>query len=540
MKEKKFIGINKEGQKIEFSVVATFNLNGRNYLFYTDMINMYTGYYEAKKVKNITNSEEYNLLMSIYNQLKIKEFEHEFYDYGYTFYNGKNYKMIFDQYDRKRYFYELINGKYKEVEGETLKYFNNKFNSDITSLADSSENTYYKEFNNKFRRIKIEKSLIIVLAKNYQLKELIKDNITFVKEISLFHEIENPNQIKEMLNQNEIMPLEDKALYLSLDELYNDNYQYMNLDNLKDLKVIYEPNNNIDEPINGQYYPKEKEIKIYDKEKLDKNNIHTNIHEYIHALSNKGLAYDNPDGVALTEGITELITSEYLATINNEKYTGSYQKQQVYAKMLCEIVGTDTVLNAFFKHDYNILIDELNKYTKNELASNNLIRLINDEAKYEKELGKKAYQKEMTNENINFKVIQKQIDRIYSVAFEKSKGYPLEEDKLMCSYLDQIRKGNRAEYEFYKDGNTYYTDVKKYYINNKLKSNLAMITYYYSPGLAIRSNKQNFKIQPNGKYQYVLSNGEIVYYDQIPDYVLTNSMNRIITEETRIKNSKNR
>ena len=54
MKTKVFEALNKDGEAVTFHVVATFDLNGRYYVFYTDMQKMYVGYYETKKIKNIS------------------------------------------------------------------------------------------------------------------------------------------------------------------------------------------------------------------------------------------------------------------------------------------------------------------------------------------------------------------------------------------------------------------------------------------------------------------------------------------------------
>ena len=128
MKAKIFEALNPEGSKVKCQIVATFQLNGRNYVFYTDNVNMYVGYYETKKIKPIKNTEEYNLLYSVYKSFKLTNFKHDFIDYGYTFYKGQNYKMIFDKYDGKRYFFELVDGKYKEISGEVKDFFDKKFN----------------------------------------------------------------------------------------------------------------------------------------------------------------------------------------------------------------------------------------------------------------------------------------------------------------------------------------------------------------------------------------------------------------------------
>ena len=47
MKGKIFEALYQEGSKVKCQIVATFQLNGRNYVFYTDNVNMYVGYYET-------------------------------------------------------------------------------------------------------------------------------------------------------------------------------------------------------------------------------------------------------------------------------------------------------------------------------------------------------------------------------------------------------------------------------------------------------------------------------------------------------------
>ena len=50
MRKKVFEALNKDGANVTCHIVATFDLNGRYYVFYTDMQNMYVGYYETKKI----------------------------------------------------------------------------------------------------------------------------------------------------------------------------------------------------------------------------------------------------------------------------------------------------------------------------------------------------------------------------------------------------------------------------------------------------------------------------------------------------------
>lgn len=544
MRKKVFEALNKNGEIKTCHIVATFDLNGRYYVFYTDMQNMYVGYYETKKIKPITDPEEFKLLNSIYQTFKIVDFKHDFIDYGYTFYKGNNYKMIFDKYDGKRYFFELIDGRYKEISGEVKEHFDKKFNQEVIALADKNTK-FNKEVEPKKYKTKvyIGSTLVTLLIfstvkfSDFKLVENTNNNeIKYDLEIEPL-KVNNVNEITNLIKNNKNIKIDEKAFLLSLSDIYKDNINNFDLNtltnNIPNLKIDYDLDNQakykLDSITKGCWILDDNEIIIFKSEEFNSKVYHVLLHEFMHCISNGGVACNNKDGVALTEGITELIASEYTSTLINEKYVGAYGKQQTYAKMLAEIIGIEVIKDAYFKHNPDILYDELTKLT-NEKDAYNLVRLINDEMIMENKNSLDYYEnKPETIKNLN--KIRNDIDKLYAKFYKAKYDIEMENDLLMCSYIDSIRKTNTANYPYYKEGNTFYIEVNKNYINKKIASNLVQVDYYFAPGIVVRSNRAEFKLLENGKYIHLATKDE---YDQIPEYVLKSKLTKTLSDETKI------
>ncbi|MEG2250233.1 MAG: hypothetical protein RSD09_01500 [Bacilli bacterium] len=544
MKEKTFEGLNKDGEKVTCQVVATFDLNGRHYLFYTDNVYMYAGYYETKKIKEIKNIEEYNLLLSIYNSFKLNHYKHEFFDYGYLFIDGENIKMIYDKYDQRRYFFKLIDGKYKEIDGEIKNKLNKRFNQEVLILANyptKNSNEDEKKIENKIRIILAGTSITLGIISGIVLANLnLVPNAHEQKfELDLPVKSESVEDITNKIKNNNNLFIKDKAFFMSLDEIYEDNLNYIDFnivdDYVENVNIIYEKDSqskyNQNNLVSAIYNLRENKIVMFTSNEPNENNYGILLHEYLHCLSFGGIALNNNDCVALTEGINEMICREYMITSGEESIINSYSKQQVYARMLCEILGPSKVLEAQFGHNSDILYDALTNLTNADDA-HNLVRLINDEMIVETELGINAYDE---TKNMQFIRLSEEIDELFGKFFYAKYDYPIEEDKLMCSYLDQIRKGNRAEYEYYKEGNTFFTEVNKYYINKKLVNKTPTVDYFYSPGISLKSNIEDFQLQENGQYKYISNTGETFLYNQIPEYVSHNKLTNIIENNDRKK-----
>ena len=91
---------------------------------------------------------------------------------------------------------------------------------------------------------------------------LVQDKITDITGINFYEPVENVNDINDLIKKNEILDIKDKSFYLSLKELYNDNYKYMDYNYLKnvlpDLIVIYDKDNQekygANNNTSGQYF----------------------------------------------------------------------------------------------------------------------------------------------------------------------------------------------------------------------------------------------------------------------------------------------
>jgi len=138
---------------------------------------------------------------------------------------------------------------------------------------------------------------------------------------------------------------------------------------------------NKDRPIYLDKYVTGRYITLFDKIELYNDDLSndTFTHELVHSI------YMNIDSNLpnfFMEGTTELISNEYF---NENPYieTSSYKYEICAVKALCEVVGSNTVLEAFTKNDINILLDKLtlinNDSTKSENIINGFKVLFNNE-----------------------------------------------------------------------------------------------------------------------------------------------------------------
>ena len=91
---------------------------------------------------------------------------------------------------------------------------------------------------------------------------------------------------------------------------------------------------------------------------------HVFFHEAIHAIHNNSAVRPN----FIYEGMTELLASEYLNEPNM-----TYDEYINLVKMLCEIVGSDTVLKAYSTNDMTCIYDEMAKIGGEAIDAQELI-----------------------------------------------------------------------------------------------------------------------------------------------------------------------
>lgn len=184
-------------------------------------------------------------------------------------------------------------------------------------------------------------------------------------------------------------------------------------------------------------------------------------HEFIHLLSCYGFvrqnfhtdeyndfssSVDNPDfdyallGSCLTEGMTQQLTVEFSGDTLSR-----YSLQRNYTNAMTEILGTEVMLRAYWGHDLNILIEELEKYVGMEKTyqllvdldlvhsnSNLLSSLLLSENNGEK-LSVEELQTREDLERTNA-TLNQQIWEVMGEIYLEKTGLSIEDDLLMSAY----------------------------------------------------------------------------------------------------------
>lgn len=96
-------------------------------------------------------------------------------------------------------------------------------------------------------------------------------------------------------------------------------------------------------------------------------------HEGFHATNSGDSLFPLPK--ALLEGMNELITLEYFSRYPMDDLN-SYLQFVTISRMMCELVGADTMLEAFTKNDYWIVYDALLKIDPEEKKANQFLGLL--------------------------------------------------------------------------------------------------------------------------------------------------------------------
>ena len=181
------------------------------------------------------------------------------------------------------------------------------------------------------------------------------------------------------------------------------------------------------------------------------------LHEGVHCLFSSYSNISLPR--AFQEGMTELITNEYYSA--DPFYEGyTYPLEVSYVKMLCELVGTDRVLDAYVKGDYSLIYREMDKYNNGaEMSNYKILDVYEDaysnidhigDARYSNEDRAKAYQ---LIEEVN----------------NKRNGTSNNKD---FKYLHELSGAGFEENatEFFSNYIFYYGVLEKVYISNNLKA----------------------------------------------------------------------
>lgn len=455
-------------------ILAKFTNENKDYILYTnDNKTIIPAYLKSGKISPITDPKDLEFARQVFLELQNDKHDKEdFIELVPIYHNGIKYKRLYDKYNKKQYFYD----DQGEAKGEALEYLNNLYNKDIDIFYSGNDN---KEHSNKKKKkkklIKIGSLSVLVLLLGTQLfNNLSEFTFSSSNQDYLNYSYEDENSaaiVMSYLDNNYKISNEDKEFFKTIEPYFKENEEYFDMSmvkrNLTDLKINYDESE-IDK-YNGYYQSSEDKIVICTSDHMD-NSLKTQktlLHELTHAISNTGYGGEN---LALTEGLTEMMSCEYL-----EVYTNDYPKEQTYARIMCELVGQENVRKSFFQGDIDMLAESLSKNCGTKDDALKFLSLIEDESINVKITKESNIKQDVIDANKTLDEIRPMIDNYIKTYYESKTNSKLEENDLMQAYMDSLRNTNN----FNNHEDTIHMHVVKSYFNSKLNdSNNVAIDYF--------------------------------------------------------------
>ena len=530
-----FTAINHNNEYVLCKIIAEFDYNNKKYILYIDNEkNVYAAYLDGQDLKQIFNQEEFELVNKVYQELSTKELKPDFIEYASIFHKGIEYKTVFDLNDNKRYFYELRNNRYEPVDNNLQKYFDSIYNSEIDILYNGNNDKLELARNVTKKVVKIGNvTIAVIIAANISFTGLKTINLdrSFLQNIEAIKDIYTTDErdhkiIMSYIDKNTRLSNEDKEFILSMNHFFEENEKYFNMSEIKknliNLRIIYDKDNQenhkMSNRVKGYYTKAFDKITIFYSDKMDNDIITKKVvfHEVMHAISDKGYVSKGNLGLALTEGVNELMAEEYLNT-----YSDTYNKGQTYARIMCELIGPEKVKESFFGNNIDMVLEELSSICGTKKDAQKFISLLDDEARCDTTLMTSNDRQEKIDALETKRRVSPVIDTYIRIYYESKFNRKIDEDKLMLAYMDSLRLTNNLQSEFYHENNIEKINVVKHYFNSELLNIDKQVTveYIYKNIEKKNINKYDIELTNEGKYRRTFSNGKYIDYDVDPNLI---------------------
>ena len=530
-----FTAINHNNEYVLCKIIAEFDYDNKKYILYIDNEkNVYAAYLDGQDLKQIFNQDEFELVNKVYQELSTKELKPDFIEYASIFHKGIEYKTVFDLNDNKRYFYELRNNRYEPVDNNLQKYFDSIYNSEIDILYNGNNDKLELARNVTKKVVKIGNvTIAVIIAANISFTGLKTINLdrSFLQNIEAIKDIYTTDErdhkiIMSYIDKNTRLSNEDKEFILSMNHFFEENEKYFNMSEIKknliNLRIIYDKDNQenhkMSNRVKGYYTKAFDKITIFYSDKMDNDMITKKVvfHEVMHAISDKGYVSKGNLGLALTEGVNELMAEEYLNT-----YSDTYNKGQTYARIMCELMGPEKVKESFFGNNIDMVLEELSSICGTKKDAQKFISLLDDEARCDTTLMTSNDRQEKIDALETKKRVSPVIDTYIRIYYESKFNRKIDEDKLMLAYMDSLRLTNNLQSEFYHENNIEKINVVKHYFNSELLNIDKQVTveYIYKNIEKKNINKYDIELTNEGKYRRTFSNGKYIDYDVDPNLI---------------------
>ena len=530
-----FTAINHNNEYVLCKIIAEFDYNNKKYILYIDNEkNVYAAYLDGQDLKQIFNEDEFELINKVYQELSTKELKPDFIEYASIFHKGIEYKTVFDLNDNRRYFYELRNNRYEPVDNNLQKYFDSIYNSEIDILYNGNNDKLELARNVTKKVVKIGNvTIAVIIAANISFTGLKTINLdrSFLQNIEAIKDIYTTDErdhkiIMSYIDKNTRLSNEDKEFILSMNHFFEENEKYFNMSEIKknliNLRIIYDKDNQenhkMSNRVKGYYTKAFDKITIFYSDKMDNDMITKKVvfHEVMHAISDKGYVSKGNLGLALTEGVNELMAEEYLNT-----YSDTYNKGQTYARIMCELIGPEKVKESFFGNNIDMVLEELSSICGTKKDAQKFISLLDDEARCDTTLMTSNDRQEKIDALETKRRVSPVIDTYIRRYYERKFNRKIDEDKLMLAYMDSLRLTNNLQSEFYHENNIEKINVVKHYFNSELLNIDKQVTveYIYKNIEKKNINKYDIELTNEGKYRRTFSNGKYIDYDVDPNLI---------------------
>ena len=296
--------------------------------------------------------EVYSKILGFANLLKLKNisFKNKLFAH---YLNQNNFNI----------FYEIKDNKLTIPNEKDLKilnyYYNNQEELWAINSLNSKDNNYFK------RVINIgKKALVVYLASTITLglsgevvvNASVGDYHPPIEQNIITNEEENENlvlsyeDIVELVNLNPYLSLDEKNLILDQKEYFIAALGYLNNSHVKkmlaNLKIEYYPENR--GTIQGQYNDSNYTVNIYNATNFAQASKSTITHELSHAFAISPCSYGNLGyGQKTIEALNVIVNNEYFG--HGQIYDQSYNCIIPYIRILCEIVDSEILKQAFFR-----------------------------------------------------------------------------------------------------------------------------------------------------------------------------------------------
>ena len=530
-----FTAINHNNEYVLCKIIAEFDYNNKKYILYIDNEkNVYAAYLDGQDLKQIFNQDEFELVNKVYQEISTKELKPDFIEYASIFHKGIEYKTVFDLNDNRRYFYELRNNRYEPVDNNLQKYFDSIYNSEIDILYNGNNDKLELARNVTKKVVKIGNvTIAVIIAANISFTGLKTINLdrSFLQNIEAIKDIYTTDErdhkiIMSYIDKNTRLSNEDKEFILSMNHFFEENEKYFNMSEIKknliNLRIIYDKDNQenhkMSNRVKGYYTKAFDKITIFYSDKMDNDMITKKVvfHEVMHAISDKGYVSKGNLGLALTEGVNELMAEEYLNT-----YSDTYNKGQTYARIMCELIGPEKVKESFFGNNIDMVLEELSSICGTKKDAQKFISLLDDEARCDTTLMTSNDRQEKIDALETKRRVSPVIDTYIRIYYESKFNRKIDEDKLMLAYMDSLRLTNNLQSEFYHENNIEKINVVKHYFNSELLNIDKQVTveYIYKNIEKKNINKYDIELTNEGKYRRTFSNGKYIDYDVDPSLI---------------------